>query len=47
VEDIVTALKGYKCFKEVSEGKLEKNKDGSKVQFRLDIQIECPEEGST
>jgi general secretion pathway protein L len=47
VEDIVTALKTYKCFKEVNEGKLEKNKDGTKVQFRLEIQIECPDEGST
>ncbi len=30
VEDIVAALKTFKCFKEVSEGKLEKNKDGTK-----------------
>jgi general secretion pathway protein L len=47
VEDIVASLKTYKCFKEVKEGKLEKNKDGSKVQFRLDIQVECPTEGAT
>ncbi len=45
VEDIVAALKTYKCFKEVKEGKLEKNKDGTKVQFRLDIEVECPDEG--
>lgn len=44
VEDIVQALKAEKCFREVKEGKLEKNKDGSKVQFRLDIQVECPAE---
>lgn len=47
VEDVVSALKGYKCFKEVKEGKLEKNKDGSKVQFRLEIQVECPEVASS
>jgi general secretion pathway protein L len=47
VEDIVAALKAEKCFREVKEGKLEKNKDGSKVQFRLDIQVECPAETST
>ena len=47
VEDVVAALKGHKCFREIKQGKLEKNKDGSKVQFRLDIQVECPSEGST
>jgi general secretion pathway protein L len=47
VEDIVAALKTFKCFKEVSEGKLEKSKDGSKVTFRLDIEVDCPAEGST
>jgi general secretion pathway protein L len=47
VEDIVAALKNEKCFREVKEGKLEKNKDGSKVQFRLDIQVECPAESSS
>ena len=29
VEDIVAALKTEKCFREVKEGKLEKNKDGT------------------
>ena len=46
VEDVVAALKTYKCFKEVKEGKLEKNKDGTKVQFRLDIQVECPDDAA-
>lgn len=44
MEDIVAALKTYKCFKEVKEGKMEKNKDGSKVSFRLDIDVECPDD---
>lgn len=47
VEDIVAALKTEKCFREVKEGKLEKNKDGTKVQFRLDIQVDCPAESSS
>jgi general secretion pathway protein L len=42
VEDLIAALKTYKCFKEVKEGKIEKNKDGTKVGFRLDIQVDCP-----
>jgi general secretion pathway protein L len=42
VDELVTALKGYPCFKEIKEGKVEKNKDGTKVSFRLDIQVECP-----
>ncbi len=44
MEEIVAALKTYKCFKEVKEGKLEKNKDGTKVTFRLDINVECPDD---
>lgn len=46
MEDLIAALKTYKCFKEVKEGKLEKNKDGSKVTFRLDIQVECPDDAA-
>lgn len=44
LEELIAALKTYKCFKEVNEGKIEKSKDGSKVQSRLDIQVECPDE---
>jgi general secretion pathway protein L len=46
MEDLMAALKQYRCFKEIREGKLEKSKDGSKVSFRLEIQVECPEESS-
>ncbi|MFZ5471063.1 MAG: pilus assembly protein PilM [Myxococcota bacterium] len=42
VDKITSALKSFRCFKEVQEGKVEKSKDGSKVTFRLDIQVECP-----
>jgi general secretion pathway protein L len=43
VEDLMASLKTFKCFKEVTEGKLEKNKDGTKVSVRLDVQVECPD----
>jgi general secretion pathway protein L len=44
VDKITAALKQFKCFKGVSEGKVEKSKDGKKVDFRLDIEVECPEQ---
>ena len=31
MEDLIAALKTFKCFKEVKEGKIEKSKDGAKV----------------
>jgi general secretion pathway protein L len=43
IDKLVTALKAYKCFKDVKEGRVEKTKDGQKVTFRLEIQVECPE----
>jgi general secretion pathway protein L len=43
VDKITAALKAYRCFNEVKEGKVEKSKDGTKVTFRLDIQVECPD----
>jgi general secretion pathway protein L len=47
VDKITTALKGYRCFHEVKEGKVEKSKDGQKVTFRLDIQVQCPDSPPT
>lgn len=44
MEDLIAALKQYRCFREIKEGKLEKSKDGSKVSFRLEVQVECPED---
>ncbi len=46
MEDVIAALKTYKCFKEISEGKVEKSKDGTKVTFRLDVKVECPEDSN-
>lgn len=42
VDRITQALKSFRCFKEIKQGKLEKSRDGQKVNFRLDIQVECP-----
>jgi general secretion pathway protein L len=42
LEDLMAALKTYRCFKEVSEGRVEKSKDGTKVSSRLEIQVACP-----
>ncbi len=47
MEDLIVAIKTFKCFKEAKEGKIQKSKDGSKVSFQLDIQVECPGEEST
>ncbi len=44
MEDVIAALKTSKCFKEISEGKVEKSKDGTKVSFRLDVKVECPDD---
>ncbi|MGQ0506239.1 MAG: pilus assembly protein PilM [Myxococcaceae bacterium] len=41
---ITSALKKYRCFKEITEGKTETSKDGSKTTFNLDIQIQCPDQ---
>lgn len=43
VDAATTELKKFKCFKDIKEGKIEKNKDGSKISFTLDIQVECPD----
>jgi general secretion pathway protein L len=47
IDKITTALKTYSCFKEVREGKIDKSRDGQNVDVRLDIEIDCPEDGKT
>jgi len=44
IEDMIAALQGDKCFKEINQGKAERSKDGTKVVFGLDIRVECPED---
>ncbi|MBM7114738.1 pilus assembly protein PilM [Archangium primigenium] len=45
IDTIASAIRGHRCFKEVKEGKVEKTREGNKVSFRLDIQVQC--EGQT
>ncbi|KFE63290.1 pilus assembly protein PilM [Hyalangium minutum] len=42
IDTLTTALKTHRCFREVNPGKVEKTRDGQKVTFRLDIQVQCP-----
>lgn len=42
LDDLIAALKTYECFREVDEGRVEKNKDGTKVTSRLAIEVACP-----
>jgi general secretion pathway protein L len=43
IDKVISSLKGFRCFRDVKQGKVEKAKDGNSVIFRLDVQIECPE----
>ncbi|MBX5483818.1 MAG: pilus assembly protein PilM [Myxococcaceae bacterium] len=42
VDEVTEALKKYECFSEVQQRKVERSRDGSKVNFGLDIQVQCP-----
>jgi general secretion pathway protein L len=42
VDTLSNALKGHACFKDVKQGKVERTRDGTKVTFRLDVQVQCP-----
>ncbi|MET0402984.1 MAG: pilus assembly protein PilM [Cystobacter sp.] len=44
VDALAAALRGHRCFKEVKEGKVEKTREGNKVSFRMDIQVQCNEQ---
>jgi len=44
IDTIASAIRGHRCFKEVKEGKVEKTREGNKVSFRLDIQVQCDEQ---
>ncbi|HTS81345.1 MAG TPA: pilus assembly protein PilM [Myxococcaceae bacterium] len=41
IDKLAAALKGYRCFREVKEGKVERVRDSSRVQFQLDVQVDC------
>ena len=42
---IVDSLKTFRCFSEVKTGRMQKSRDGSNVDFDLDISVVCPEPG--
>jgi general secretion pathway protein L len=44
IDTLSTELKKFRCFKEVKEGKVEKTRDGQRFTFRLDVQVQCPEQ---
>lgn len=46
VDAITSALKNFRCFKEVAQRRVERTRDGQRVQFGLDIQVECPAEAA-
>lgn len=46
VDDLTAALRGYRCFREVQQGRVERSRDGTKMSFRLEIKVECPAEGT-
>lgn len=41
LDQVSSALRGHRCFKEVKEGKMEKTRDGQKLSFRLDVEVSC------
>lgn len=44
IDALSSALKKFRCFKDVRQGKVEKTRDGQKFTFRLDVQVQCPEQ---
>lgn len=45
IDGIASGLKTFRCFHNVTVGKVQKTKDGQRVSFALEVQIECPEQG--
>ncbi|AEI65940.1 pilus assembly protein PilM [Corallococcus macrosporus] len=44
IDTLSNAIRNHDCFKDVRQGKVEKTRDGSKMSFRLDVQVQCPGE---
>ncbi len=45
IDSIAAGIRTFRCFRNVTVGKVQKTKDGQHVSFSLDVQIECPEQG--
>ncbi|MGO9831118.1 MAG: type II secretion system protein GspL [Myxococcaceae bacterium] len=43
IDRLSAALKGFHCFRDVKEGKVERTKDGAHVSFQLDVLVDCSE----
>ncbi len=43
IDRLATALKTFRCFRDVKEGKVERTKDGAGVTFQLDVLVDCGE----
>jgi len=41
VDDVIAGLKKDKCFGEIKQPRVEKQRDGSKVSFALDFAYTC------
>jgi general secretion pathway protein L len=41
IDRLSAALKTYRCFRDVKEGKVERTKDGAHVTFQLDVLVDC------
>ena len=43
IDRLAAALKTFRCFRDVKEGKVERTKDGARVTFQLDVLVDCGE----
>ena len=43
IDRMQAALKAFRCFRDVKEGKVERTKDGAHVTFQLDVLVDCGE----
>ena len=43
IDRLSAALKAFRCFRDVKEGKVERTKDGAHVSFQLDVLVDCGE----
>lgn len=46
VDQLVGALGDYPCFDEIKRGKVQRSRDNSKVEFDLDIHVDCSKDGA-
>lgn len=47
IDRLSAALKTFRCFRDVKEGKVERTKDGAHVTFQLDVLVDCGDASPT